>query len=49
MQINAFCAAYHNPYRNFHRPCLLAEDTIEAKGKVKKSRRKPLLELTSVC
>jgi hypothetical protein len=49
MQINAFCAASLNPYRNFHRPCLLPEDTIEAKGKVKKSRRKPLLELTSVC
>jgi hypothetical protein len=36
MQINAFCAAHLNPYLNFHRPCLFAEDTIDAKGKVKK-------------
>jgi hypothetical protein len=35
-QINAFCAAYLNPYLNFHRPCLFAEDTVDAKGKVKK-------------
>jgi transposase InsO family protein len=37
MQINAFCAASLNPYLNFHRPCLFAEDTIDATGKVKKS------------
>jgi hypothetical protein len=36
MQINAFCAAHLNPYLNFHRPCMFAEDTIDAKGKVKK-------------
>ena len=35
-QINAFCAAHLNPYLNFHRPCLFAEDTIDAKGKIKK-------------
>jgi hypothetical protein len=35
-QINVFCAAHLNPYLNFHRPCLFAEDTIDAKGKVKK-------------
>ena len=35
-QINAFCAAHLNPYLNFHRPCLFAEDTIDATGKVKK-------------
>jgi len=35
-QINAFCAAHPKPYLNFHRPCLFAEDTIDAKGKVKK-------------
>ena len=36
-QINALCVAYLNPYLNFHRPCLFAEDTIDAKGKIKKS------------
>ena len=25
-----------NPYLNFHRPCMFAEDTVDAKGKVKK-------------
>ena len=35
-QINVLCAAHLNPYLNFHRPCLFAEDTIDAKGKVKK-------------
>jgi transposase InsO family protein len=36
-EINAFCAAYLNPYLNFHRPCLFAEDTLDAKGKIKKT------------
>ena len=31
-----FCAASLNPSRNFHRPCLFAEDTIDGKSKVKK-------------
>ncbi|MGH8565784.1 MAG: hypothetical protein ACREXW_17510 [Gammaproteobacteria bacterium] len=35
MQIKTFCTAHLNPYRNFHRPCLFAEDTIDAKGKGK--------------
>ncbi|MGH8520179.1 MAG: hypothetical protein ACREU9_01775 [Gammaproteobacteria bacterium] len=29
-QINLFCAQHLNPYLNFHRPCLFAEDTVDA-------------------
>lgn len=35
-QVNAFCAEHLNPYLNFHRPCLFAEDVVNDKGKVKK-------------
>ena len=35
-EINAFCAEYLNPYVNFHRPCLFAEDYFDKKGKTKK-------------
>ena len=34
--INAFCAAHLNLYLNFHRPCLFAENVLDAKGKRKK-------------
>jgi len=37
MQINVFCPALPQPYRNFHRSACFAEDTIDVKGKVKKS------------
>jgi hypothetical protein len=36
-EINAFCGAYLNPYLNFHRPCLFAENPLDAKGKIKKT------------
>ena len=35
-QVNAFCQEFLNPYLNFHRPCLFAKETIDAKGKRKK-------------
>jgi hypothetical protein len=35
--INRFYADALNPYLNFHRPCYFAIDTIDAKGKVKKT------------
>ena len=35
-EINAFCAEHLNPYINFHRPCLFAEDTLDKKGKTRK-------------
>ncbi len=35
-EINAFCAEHLNPYINFHRPCLFAEDYLDKKGKTKK-------------
>jgi transposase InsO family protein len=35
-QINAFCAEYLNPYLNFHRPCLFAEEYLDPKGKTRK-------------
>jgi transposase InsO family protein len=35
-EINAFFAQYLNPYLNFHRPCLFAEELIDAKGKIRK-------------
>jgi hypothetical protein len=38
-EVNAFCADYLNPYLNFHRPCLFAEDYCDAKGKIKKRYR----------
>ena len=35
-EVNAWCADNLNPYINFHRPCLFAEDVTDAKGKTKK-------------
>ena len=35
--INRFYTETLNPYLNFHRPCYFAVDTIDAKGKIKKS------------
>jgi hypothetical protein len=35
-QLNAFCAEQLNPYLNFHRPCLFAEELPDEKGKVRK-------------
>jgi transposase InsO family protein len=38
-EVNAFCIEYLNPYINFHRPCLFAEDTLDKKGKTRKRYR----------
>lgn len=35
-QLNALCADHLNPYLNFHRPCLFASESQDAKGKIKK-------------
>ena len=35
--INRFYADVLNPYLNFHRPCYFAVDTIDAKGKIRKT------------
>lgn len=35
-EVNAFCAEHLNPYVNFHRPCLFAEEIIDKKGKARK-------------
>jgi transposase InsO family protein len=35
-ELNAFCRDYLNPYLNFHRPCLFAEEVIDTKGKRRK-------------
>jgi transposase InsO family protein len=35
-EINAFCAEHLNPYINFHRPCLFAEEYLDKKGKTQK-------------
>lgn len=35
--VNAFCRDFLNPYVNFHRPCLFAVDTIDSKGKIRKT------------
>ncbi len=35
-QVNDFCAGYLNPYINFHRPCLFAEDIVDGKGRIRK-------------
>jgi transposase InsO family protein len=34
--VNAFCAEHLNPYLNFHRPCLFAEEITDPKGKIRK-------------
>lgn len=35
-EVNEFCTQYLNPYLNFHRPCLFAEDIVDAKGRIRK-------------
>jgi transposase InsO family protein len=35
-EVNAFCAEHLNPYLNFHRPCLFAEEITDHKGKIRK-------------
>lgn len=35
-EVNAFCSAHLNPYLNFHRPCFLAVDEVDAKGRIRK-------------
>ena len=35
--INLFYTEVFNPYLNFHRPCYFSVDTIDAKGKIKKT------------
>jgi len=34
--VNAFCAEHLNPYLNFHRPCLFAEEITDPKGRIRK-------------
>lgn len=34
--VNAFCTDHLNPYLNFHRPCLFAEEITDSKGKIRK-------------
>lgn len=34
--VNAFCVERLNPYLNFHRPCLFAEEITDNKGKIRK-------------
>lgn len=51
--INFFCAEHLNPYLNFHRPCLFAEDYLDKKGKTRKryplkAVRTPLEKLASL-
>lgn len=38
-QVNTVCAEHLNPYLNFHRPCLFATETQDAKGKINKRYR----------
>lgn len=35
-EVNALCRDYLNTYLNFHRPCLFAEEIVDAKGKRRK-------------
>ncbi|MDA8364036.1 MAG: hypothetical protein M0Z84_09530 [Gammaproteobacteria bacterium] len=35
--INRFYAEALNPYLNFHRPCYFAQETTDAKGKIRKT------------
>jgi transposase InsO family protein len=36
VEVNAWCADHLNPYVNFHRPCLFAEEITDKKGKTRK-------------
>ena len=42
-EVNAWCAGYLNPYVNFHRPCLFAEEITDQKGKRRKRYPLPLV------
>ena len=35
-EVNAWCTNHLNPYVNFHRPCLFAEEITDKKGKTRK-------------
>ena len=35
-EVNAWCTDHLNPYVNFHRPCLFAEEITDKKGKTRK-------------
>ncbi len=35
-EVNTWCAEHLNPYVNFHRPCLFAEEITDKKGKTRK-------------
>ncbi len=37
--INAFYAQWFNPYLNYHRQCAFADETVDAKGKIRKVYR----------
>ena len=41
--INTFYQEVFNPWLNMHRPCMFASNTVNAKGKVTKRYRHPLL------
>lgn len=52
-KINTFYEEHLNPYLNLHRPCLFAQEQIDAKGKVRKRYRQkdvmtPLEKLASI-
>jgi transposase InsO family protein len=34
--VNGFCTAHLNPYLNFHRPCLFAEEITDTSGRIRK-------------
>jgi transposase InsO family protein len=43
-KINTFYIEFVNPYLNFHRPCMFAEEQVDAKGKiVKRYRQKDVM------
>jgi hypothetical protein len=35
-EVNALCTEHLNPYLNLHRPCLFAQESVDAKGKIRK-------------
>jgi hypothetical protein len=52
-QVNTFCREHLTPYLNLHRPCLFAEERVDAKGKLIKRYpqrlvRTPLEKLASL-
>jgi hypothetical protein len=42
--VNQFYSQTLNPYLNFHRPCYFALDTLDAKGKIKKTYPQSLIQ-----